>query len=343
MRDLGIAAPLLAFGIAALGTQLLARTPARLRFLLDQANARSLHQGAIPRTGGIALFIGLSAGLLLLWGADVLLPSWPWLASALLLVALVSLWDDAGEVHPLFRLFVQTLAALVLLAGGLRWSPLALPGLSYPPPDFLAELLTLLYLLWHINLYNFMDGMDGLAGGMALFGFGTLGFLGWQAGALDFALVNGLIAAAAAGFLTGNLPPARIFLGDLGSTGLGLLAGALSLLGAQQGLFPLWVAWLIFSPFLWDATWTLLRRALRGEVLWQPHRSHHYQRLVLAGWSQRKTLGYAYALMLACSLSALAALHMSVKEQAWLMGAWVCVYGLLSDRVERVASHEPLV
>ena len=87
-----------------------------------------------------------------------------------------------------------------------------------------------------------------------------------------------------------NFPPARIFLGDAGSSTLGLLAAGLSLIGTQRGLFPLWVAWLAFSPFIVDATWTLLRRLYAGERVWQAHRSHHYQRLVLAGWGHRKTL-----------------------------------------------------
>ncbi len=96
-----------------------------------------------------------------------------------------------------------------------------------------------------------------------------------------------VIVAASGGFLTGNFPPARIFLGDMGSATLGLLAATFSLVGVQRGLFPLWLAWLAFSPFIVDATWTLLRRLSRGDRVWQAHRSHHYQRFVLAGWSLR--------------------------------------------------------
>jgi UDP-N-acetylmuramyl pentapeptide phosphotransferase/UDP-N-acetylglucosamine-1-phosphate transferase len=187
-----------------------------------------------------------------------------------------------------------------------------------------------------INLYNFMDGMDGFAAGMTLFGFGALALIGWQARDLPFAAVSAAIAAAGAGFLAGNFPPARIFLGDMGSATLGLLAAAVSLIGAQKGLFPLWVAWLAFSPFIVDATWTLLRRLLRGEPVWQAHRSHHYQRLVLAGWSHRRTLLRAYLLMAACAVTAVAAPGMSVRDQWLLLGAWACIYALLGYKTRLV-------
>jgi UDP-N-acetylmuramyl pentapeptide phosphotransferase/UDP-N-acetylglucosamine-1-phosphate transferase len=118
----------------------------------------------------------------------------------------------------------------------------------------------------------------------------------------------------------------------MGSATLGLLAAALSLVGSQRGLFPLWVAWLAFSPFIVDATWTLLRRLHRGERVWQAHRSHHYQRLVLAGWSHRRTVLYAYLLMAACSASAIAAPAMPVPDQWRLLGAWACIYPLIGYR-----------
>jgi UDP-N-acetylmuramyl pentapeptide phosphotransferase/UDP-N-acetylglucosamine-1-phosphate transferase len=149
----------------------------------------------------------------------------------------------------------------------LRWDQIGLPGLDAALPDWLALGLTLLYVVWMINLYNFMDGMDGFAGGMAVFGFGGLAVLGLIGQALPFAVTALVIAASSAGFLTRNFPPARIFLGDVGSSVLGLLAAAMTLWGADIGLFPLWVGWLLFSPFIIDATWTLLRRIVQRRTL----------------------------------------------------------------------------
>ncbi len=193
------------------------------------------------------------------------------------------------------------------MAGGLGWSRLDLPGLTLNLGLVPSFGLTLLLVVWMINLYNFMDGMDGLAGGMAVFGFGALAILGWRGDELAYALTCASIAATAGGFLTANFPPARLFLGDLGSTSLGLLAAALALQGSALELFPLWVAGLAFSPFILDATATLVRRAFRGDRLWQAHRSHHYQRLVLAGWSHRRVMLRAWALMAACAACAVAA------------------------------------
>ena len=140
-------------------------------------------------------------------------------------------------------------------------------------------------------------------------------------------------AAAAAGFLWSNFPPARIFLGDLGSSTLGLLAAGFSLWGARDGLFPLWTAALAFSPFIVDATWTLGRRLARGERVWEAHRSHHYQRLVLAGWGHRKTVLRSYVLMAGAAASAVAAPGLATWEQWAVIGAWAVVYALIHFRV----------
>jgi len=310
---------------------------------LDIPNARSLHRHPVPRTGGLAVLIGVLVPLVVLavlGGGDSMLA---WLGAALALVAGVSFADDLGGLSRRLRLGAHLLAALLLILAGLRWDPIELPGLLLMPGALVSSLLTLLYLVWMINLYNFMDGMDGLAGGMALFGFGALAVLGVSGGEPLFGLVSALLAASAAGFLSANLPPARLFLGDVGSSSLGLLAAALGLWGQQLGLFPLWVAALAFSPFILDATSTLLARLARGEPVWEAHRSHHYQRLVLAGWSHGQVLARAYPLMAAAAASAIAAPRLPVHEQGWLLGAWALIYVFVHFKVrlvERAAARE---
>lgn len=321
-----------AFAISALVTWRLSRSPHPFSRMIDLPNERSLHTGALPRTGGIAICAALAVSALLALIAFPLPDPWVRILGALLLVGGISFLDDRGEIPARYRLAAHLGAAILLLAGGIAWSGIALPGIYRELPQALSWALTLGYLVWMVNLYNFMDGMDGLAGGMAVFGFGALGWLGWLGGEPGFALANGILVAAAAGFLLHNFPPARIFLGDLGSAVLGLLAAILSLIGARRGLFPLWVAWLAFSPFIVDATWTLLRRLARGERLWKAHRSHHYQRLVLAGWSHRKTLLGSYLLMAACAASAVATRNMSVRDQWLLLGAWAIIYLLIGVR-----------
>lgn len=324
---------LLAFLVSAAAARLLSRGRIRWLHVLDHPNARSLHAHPIPRTGGLAVVASLA---LLLTGSTFVggpPPELAWVALAAALVAAVAFVDDRRGVARRYRLLVQLAAAAVLLAGGIGWWGLAWPGGDWILPGPLAWLLTLLYVVWMTNLYNFMDGIDGLAGGMAVLGFGALAVFGWQGGDWTFAATAAAIAAAAGGFLISNFPPARLFLGDVGSSTLGLLAAALALWGSQAGLFPLWAAWLAFSPFIVDATWTLLARLARGEAIWLPHRAHHYQRLVLAGWTHRRTTLWSYLLMAAAGASAVAAPTLAPPDQWTLIAAWGAIYGLIHAKV----------
>jgi UDP-N-acetylmuramyl pentapeptide phosphotransferase/UDP-N-acetylglucosamine-1-phosphate transferase len=353
------AAGVTAFAVSAWLSVKLSRNDFAWLHSLDQPNERSLHGRPVPRTGGVAVIAGILLGIAvallvavlfaivapddadsvpgkagdLMPLASLLPPVLTALLPAMLLVGAVSLRDDRRHVPQHWRLAAHLGASLLLILGGLQWTRVGLPGLDAALPLWLGWLLTVLYTVWMINLYNFMDGMDGFAGGMAVFGFGALAVLGARADLLGFAAVAAIIAAAALGFLTRNFPPARIFLGDVGSSVLGLLAAAMTLWGARLGLFPLWVGWLIFSPFIVDATWTLLRRIANRERFWQAHRSHHYQRLVLAGWSHRRTLLWGYVLMAAAALSAVAALGMTVSDQWTLLFGWAGIFALVHVRV----------
>jgi UDP-N-acetylmuramyl pentapeptide phosphotransferase/UDP-N-acetylglucosamine-1-phosphate transferase len=161
---------------------------------------------------------------------------------------------------------------------------------------------------------------------MAVVGFGTLGLLGYLAGNHYYSVLCWVVATASAGFLIWNFPPARIFMGDTGSSTLGLIAAALSLWADRGGLFPLWLSVLVFSPFIVDATVTLVRRTMKGERVWEAHRSHYYQRLVQAGWSHRRTVLWEYVLMLLCSLSAYAAYKASASVQWIILGGMAGIY-----------------
>jgi UDP-N-acetylmuramyl pentapeptide phosphotransferase/UDP-N-acetylglucosamine-1-phosphate transferase len=171
-----------------------------------------------------------------------------------------------------------------------------------------------------------MDGMDGLAAGMAVIGFSCYAIMGWLSGNWQFAQSSLVVAAASAGFLFFNFPPARIFMGDVGSSTLGLLAAAFSLWGVRDGVFPFWAAILIFSPFIADASVTLVRRMIRGEKIWQAHKTHYYQKLAQAGWGHRKTALTEYAIMVGCGVTALSSQHATVILQMILLAGWVLFY-----------------
>ncbi len=335
----------LAFALAAMLTRYLC-SPRSLIQIPDHPNERSLHDRVVPRAGGVAI---LAAGTVAV-GLPAFEGEFPgalgWIGGAAGLIAAVSYCDDLAGLATGMRLVVHVLAAAVLLPGGIALTQVTLPGAPLVLPQALLVGVAILFTVWMTNLYNFMDGMDGLAGGMAVIGFATFALFGWRAGHESFAAVSLTIAAASAGFLVFNFPPARIFMGDVGSSTLGFLAGALSLWGAREGVFPLWVAVLVFSPFVVDATLTLFRRLLRGERIWQAHRTHYYQRLVRLGWGHRKTVLWEYLLMLACAGSALWAVDLPPVGQWALILVWASVYaalGVFVSRLEQASkAHAPI-
>jgi len=329
-----------AFLLSYLLTRGLARPGSRL-YLLDHPNERSLHDRPVPRGGGLAIVIAAAAGAAAIIGlrgapAGIGWQGMAWVAAGALVVAAVSFADDRRGLHPALRIGVHGLAALALLAGGLGLEALVLPGLAVALPGWLGGLLAVLFTVWLVNLYNFMDGMDGFAGGMAVFGFGAFALLAGLGGHAGLAASSLMVAAAAGGFLALNFPPARIFMGDVGSSFLGYLAAAFALWADRERAFPLWVAVLVFSPFVVDATVTLLHRLVRGERVWQAHKTHFYQRLVQLGWGHRETVIREYALMGACALSALAASRSAAGPQWAILLVWVGIYGMIGLSIRRL-------
>jgi UDP-GlcNAc:undecaprenyl-phosphate/decaprenyl-phosphate GlcNAc-1-phosphate transferase len=283
---------------------------------LDSPNARSLHQRPVPRTGGVAVLLG--AAVSLGFGAASL-----WLACALALgLAVLSFIDDLGGVPRRARL-----AAHLAAAGFWTWYVL-----SPMHPVELAVLI--LAVTWITNLYNFMDGSDGLAGGMATIGFGAYSLAAWWGGDAALAALCVALSAAAFAFLLHNHHPARIFLGDVGSIPLGFLAAALGIVGWRNDLWPLWFPVLVFGPFIADATITLVRRVLRRERVWQAHRDHYYQRMVRMGLGHRGTAWTGYAVMLLCAGAALLGRAQAPGMQATVFLATSALLGAMAIWVD---------
>lgn len=318
----------LALVIAALITRRLCDPGSRL-YMLDHPNRRSLHVSPTPRGGGLAIFVailisGTLAAAVYAAGVDLV-----WLAVPAFLIAAVSFLDDWLTINLGYRMATHFAAAGLLMWGGFGLGDLVLPSVLWPLAEPVAIGFSLLFVVWMVNLYNFMDGMDGFAAGMAVVGFGSFALLGWLAGDARFTAFNLIVAAAAAGFLVFNFPPARIFMGDIGSSLLGFLAAAFALWADRDGIFPLWVSVLIFSPFIVDATVTLLKRIVRRERFWQAHKTHYYQRLVQLGWGHKRTVLWEYALMVLCSIWALSVWRQPVAWQWLAIGFWIVSYPVL--------------
>lgn len=330
-----VLASLPSFAGSAWLTRLLVHSSSKLR-ILDIPNERSLHSTPVPRTGGLAIFLAITVAST--WTTSVIEPDRPlgWLAVGALLIAVVSFIDDCFRLRALYRIVVHTAAAGLLLYGGFSFSLFDLPGLHWVWPYGLGVLFTLLFVVWMLNLYNFMDGMDGLAGGMTVFGFGVFAIVAWQGDNMLFSALSLVISASALGFLVFNFPPAKIFMGDVGSSTLGFLAAAFAVWGSMDGLIPFWASALLFSPFIADATVTLLRRLFQGRRVWEPHKTHYYQRLVRLGWGHRRTVLWEYCLMAGCAVSTLVALELPVVFQWSILGLWTAFYGILMAVINRL-------
>jgi UDP-N-acetylmuramyl pentapeptide phosphotransferase/UDP-N-acetylglucosamine-1-phosphate transferase len=295
---------------------------ARSRFAssaLDFPGPRSLHESPMPRMGGL----GLHAGVLL--AVFVIRPDLPaamWAGFGLLLA--ISLLDDVRGVAVVWRF-----AAHLIAAGFFSYSVLL------GDHGALLAAIATLAIAWMTNLYNFMDGSDGLAGGAAVIGFAFYGIAAWFGGSIEFALVNFSIAAAAAAFLCFNYPPARVFMGDAGAVPLGFLAGAMGAIGWAHNDWPWWFPPLVFSPLIADTSVTLARRLFRLERVWEAHHDHYYQRLIRLGWSHQKTALAEYALMLASGLLALVILPATLPLQLLALAGAAVGYLALVIALER--------
>jgi UDP-N-acetylmuramyl pentapeptide phosphotransferase/UDP-N-acetylglucosamine-1-phosphate transferase len=316
------ALPVVAAILAAAATAALLRWRAHLP--LATRNERSLHTAPIPRIGGLAIWGGfLPAACIAPASAALAIGVWgvPWL----LLVA-VSLRDDMRGVAIIPRLSAHALASVWFAVAVTVAAP------AQPAVPVVLVVLAALVAAWSLNLYNFMDGNDGLAALMTVIGFASYGIVLLHAGiasTLPWALV-----AATLPVLAVNWPPARIFLGDVGAVPLGFLAAALGIGGVIDGAWSAWFPLLVFLSFIADATVTLARRALRGERFWEGHKTHYYQRLHQMGAGHRGTLAVYGALMLGTAGTAVGCACLKPDWGVPALAAWCMVCALLFAAID---------
>ncbi|MGH9862835.1 MAG: glycosyltransferase family 4 protein [Candidatus Acidiferrales bacterium] len=318
----------LSAAVAYAATTLSIRFSVRRR-ILDLPNPRSSHTRAMPRVGGIGIVSGFMVTFLLTWllarlGLAPLRPDGREMIFVILVggaMAVLGFYDDWQGLPPAPKYLFQVVIAVAVVAWGWRLEVIAVPFVGLIPFGILAIPLTLLWLTGFANIFNFMDGIDGLAGGTAfLYGLFFLCFASLE-GNQTAALVALLVTGSALGFLPHNFPRARTFMGDTGSLFLGLLLAMLVVALADASLRPgdtLVALLLVCSVYLFDSGYTLLRRLRRRENIFRAHRSHLYQRLVQAGLSHAQVTGLYLALHALAWALALAYLQESESEAARL-------------------------
>jgi Fuc2NAc and GlcNAc transferase len=255
--------------------------------ILDIPNERSSHHRPTPRGGGIAIVITFLLVVLGLGALKVIESRLVWtLVGGGLGIAVIGFCDDVFTVKARWRFFLHFLVAIwtIYWLGNLHSFHFGAINLVW---NSIISLLTLFGIIWCINFYNFMDGIDGLAGSEGLFVALISAIALTLIGANQLALVLWLLSGAIAGFNLWNWPPAKIFMGDVGSGFLGFVFAALGVYSINQKYLPLTYWWIVLAVFICDATFTLLSRIYQGKKWYNAHREHAYQHATIYGFTHK--------------------------------------------------------
>lgn len=254
--------------------------------IMDEPNHRTSHQHNTPRGGGVIfVLLWLSAVVLTYFSKITAYETMRVLVIPTLLVAFVSFVDDYFKIRRRYRLISHFIAASLVLY--LMTAQMSFVGSTL---GLLTLFILTFYIVWSVNLFNFMDGLDGLASVQSIFIFFTSGCLLYIKGQNDLAFLSCLLSFSVLGFLVWNWPSAEIFMGDVGSTSLGLIYAIFTILSAKRAALPIIIYLMLALPFIFDATMTLMRRAFAGAKWYEAHNQHAFQRLYHAGWSHKKVL-----------------------------------------------------
>ncbi len=326
-------------------------TGAILRFslerrLFDIPNDRSSHVIPKPRLGGVAITISfyVTFATMLILGFKPFASS-TILAGALgggVVIAAAGLLDDLRGLDSRIKLLVQFAAAGVAVASGVVLREFGVPLIGSVELGPLAVPATILWIVALINFYNFIDGIDGLAAGIGLIASAFFYYISGMAGAAGLRSVYVVLAGSSFGFLRFNFPPARIFMGDMGSTFMGYVFAILSVVGQGMGI-PAFITVLLLAGVLGDAALTLLRRALRREKLFSPHRTHYYQRLTSLGLSHKQVTLLEYLIAALLGVSAILAFHKSWMFVGFLSVIWTGFFMWALAKIRSMEKGESLL
>ena len=250
--------------------------------VLDQPNHRSSHVKPTPRLGGVGILTGSAAGLIFfVISSGLPLGQFPLtLILMLAAAALVGLIDDLFNLPVIIRMPIYILFAGLIGKYAASIDKIELPGLPTLGIGLVGGLIfSTLFIAWYTNLFNFMDGIDGISGATAIVTLSAFSIVFFSHGNDILGILNLTIVSATCAFLIFNFPPARTFMGDIGSIFLGMSIGSFTLITISQGYLSMPAALLFITPFAFDATFTLFRRLFARNPVWEAHHEHIYQQL----------------------------------------------------------------
>jgi UDP-GlcNAc:undecaprenyl-phosphate GlcNAc-1-phosphate transferase len=297
-------------GLAAGLTYLMAR---HVR-IMDIPNQRSMHKVPTPKSGGVAIVVTFLIGSLTIYKVAQFARIdphyfWTFIAGGVGL-AIVSFYDDVKQKSFFAKLAAQVICSVAITLAGLVLARAYIPLVGEVELGYFGYIVTILWVVGLTNTYNFMDGMDGLAGGVGLIATCFLCGIAFREDSAYVYLTSYVLAAGLGGFLIFNLPPARIFMGDVGSAFVGYAFAVLALLGAafDRGHLSFYVVPLLLFQFIFDTLFTFFRRISRGEQIHQAHRTHLYQLLPQLGYSHVQVVSFHYAVAIVQGAAAFALL-----------------------------------
>lgn len=317
--------------------------------IMDIPNERSSHDIPIPRGGGIAIVITFLVGVIAIaiFADDAHIDKrffWGFLVSTLVMAA-ISYYDDMKSYPFQIKLVTHMLAVLLVLAAGIVVDKLSIPPYGMVELGWIGYLITFVWLLGLSNAYNFMDGIDGLAASTAVIVCAFFAWITFHQGSHFIYIVCYSILAGAAGFLYWNRPPAKIFMGDVGSVFLGFVFACMAIIAARYDMShtSFLVMPLLLFHFIFDTVFTMSRRAVARENITQPHRSHLYQLLVRMGMSHKSVSVLYGVLAVVQGFAAIYMLELSNSSRLLIFLPFILLYALLAYSITAKAKRQGLI
>jgi len=317
--------------------------------IMDQPNARSSHTRPVPRSGGISIVAAFLVGIAAIyaWGDQVQITRLYFVGfvTSALCIAAISFYDDITNQPHMIRLCAQIIAAVVVLACGIVVDELALPWLGAVKLGWTGYAISFAWVVGLTNAYNFMDGLDGLAAGIAVIVCVFFAYITFQQGSHFIYITSYTILAGALGFLLFNFPPARIFMGDVGSAFLGFVFSVMAIVAVRydHSHTSFLVMPLLLFNFIYDTAFTFFRRLRSGEKITEAHRTHLYQLCNRLGWSHRQVSFSQYGMCIAQGCAAIWMVQTPGGNGALAFIPFLILYAVYSNIVMRKARQAGLL